>query len=329
MTYRIITHANCTDGFCSAFIFKKYYKYLTSLTEEDIKNAEIIALNPRDVQTPEDFEFTDKDILLDLPKPDAKIFFWCDHHSSNKQDSLPDNHFWKIAPSNTGYLLELAEKNGLKMTKELQEFKKAMDIIDSADYSKENILSCYYPQQDFNTPLQKLHQIGSMFHTKDYVLDNIIFVSLLSNNLGESPLSTKWNLAPEIFHNAQLINYQEWRDHVDKYMELKGNTAMQDDRKTKFMRGVADRFYSFIKFPSASYSLTIRPMDEDYLRIGIGSNIFHKDRCKVDIGKLCKEVGKKFGEGSGGGHFYVGGTTILKENGNKAEEFILQSLQAS
>ncbi len=326
MTYRIITHGNCTDGFCSAFVFKKYYKYLSNLKKDDVENAEIIPLYPREVQLNE-FEFTDKDILLDLPKPKHPVFFWADHHSSNKQDSLPENHFWKIAPSNTGFLLELAEKNGLKMTKELQDFKKAIDKIDSADYKKEDILSCYYPQKEYTSALQKLHQIGSMFHTRDNVLDFVIFTTLLKEDLGETPLSTTWTLSPEIFHRAQLINYQDWRDHVDEYLELIRKVVVQDDRKITFSRGVPDRFYSYIKYPDAAYNLVIKQIDEDHLRFGIGSNIFHKDRCKVDIGKLCKEVGKKFGEGSGGGHYYVGGGTILLKNGDKAKEFILGELK--
>lgn len=328
MTYRIITHANCTDGFCSAFVFKKYSKYLTNLKEEDINQAEIITLFPRDVQTPDLFQFTDKDIVLDLPKPNTKIFFWADHHSSNKQEKPSEEDHWKIVPSNTGLLLELAEKNGLELTKELKEFKKAIDTIDDADYSKQDILDCYYPTK-ITTSLQKLHQIGSLFHTKDHVLNNVIFTTLLQQELGETPLTTNWEISPEILHASQLRNYQEWRDHVDEYLELINNTTVQDDRLTTFTKGVADRFYVFIKYPEASYSLTIKPLDDNLLRIGIGSNIFHKDRCKVDIGKLCKEIGKKFGDGSGGGHYYVGGATIFIENGDKAKEFILESLQAS
>ena len=330
MTYRIITHAKCTDGFCSAFIFKKYVTYLSNLTEEDLADVEVIPLLPRDVQTHGEFEFTDKDILLDLPKPDTNVFLWFDHHSSNKQDTLTDSDHWKVTPSCTGFLLDLAEENGLRLTKELKDFKVAMDKIDSASYTPEEIKACYYRQKEYSTPLQKMHQIGSLFHTRDNALNHEVFTTVLLEELGETPLSTKsiWNFRPEVFHKAQISNYKQWRDFVDEHIEFIDKTVVQDDRNAGFSKGVPDRFYAYIKFPKASYNLVIRQVDEDMVRIGIGSNIFNKKLCKVDIGKLCKEVGTKFGEGSGGGHFYVGGATIFVENGNEARKFILEKLSS-
>ena len=329
MTYRIITHAKCTDGFCSAFIFKKYVTYLTDLKEDDIRDAEIIPLLPRDVQTEGEFEFTENDIILDLPKPNLKVFFWADHHSSNKQDLTSNEDHWKVTPSCAGFLLDLAEKNGLKMTKELQDFKDAVDTIDSASYTPEDIKACYYPQKNYGTPLQKMHQLSALFHTRDNALNHAIYTTILKENLGETPLSTEsiWNFRPEIFHKAQIENYESWREFVDEFLEFIDKTAVQDDRGAGFSKGVPDRFYAYMKFPKASYNLVLRQVDERMLRIGIGSNIFNKKLCKIDIGKLCKEIGKKFGEGSGGGHFYVGGATIFLKNGDEAKEFILDKLK--
>ncbi len=332
MTYRIITHGGCSDGFASAFFFKKYWKYLVpELTQEDIDNAEVIGVQPRDVQSNE-YEFTKKDILLDLPKPDTEIFFWCDHHSSNKQEGLlPKNHFWKVAPGNCGYLMEIAVKNGLKLTEELKSFKKNTDKMDSADYTADEIKLCYYKQDDYDnsSDLLKMHIIAAMFHTRDNALNDEIFRTLLSQKLSETPLSSKplWQLNPLMFHRARMEGFKLWREVVDEYLHLDGKTVVQDDRETKVYRGVADRFYSYIKFPKSSYNLALREMNDGVnTRVSIGSNIFHKDRCKVDIGKLCKDVGRKFGEGSGGGHFYVGGATINKKNTDEAKKFILESL---
>ena len=331
MSYRIITHGGCSDGFASAFFFKKYWKYLVpELTQEDIDSAEIIGLQPRDVQN-EDFEFTNKDVLLDLPKPNHKIFFWCDHHSSNKQDELPKNHYWKVAPGNCGFLIEIAIKNGLNLTPELESFKKNTDKMDSADYTAKEIKECYYEQDNYENPndLLKMHLIAAMFHTRDDALNDEIFRTLLGQKLSETPLSSKplWQLNPLMFHRARMEGYRRWREVVDEYLVLDGKTVVQDDRKAKMFRGVADRFYCYIKFPKSSYNLALREMMDGNVRVSIGSNIFHKDRCKVDIGKLCREVGKKFGEGSGGGHFYVGGATIKKENTDKSKEFILDKLR--
>ncbi len=330
MTIRIITHGGCTDGFCSAFFIKKHYKYfLPEVTKEEIENAEIISLQPRDIQNEGEFEFTENDIVLDLPKPSTKIKLWVDHHSSNKPDNPDENDFWEIAPSNTGLLFKIAISKGLSVNNEHNQFKESIDIIDSASYTQEQIKDNYYEQESYDTPLQKLHLLSSMFQCRDRELNQILFKTLLSEKLGETPLTTKgiWDLRPLLFHQARLINFTKWREHVDAYLELIDKTVVQDDRKVNYSKGVADRFYAYLKFPTASYNLLLKDVDEDMMRIGIGSNIFDKELCKVDIGKLCKEVGKKFGEGSGGGHFYVGGATILRDNGDKAREFILKALQ--
>lgn len=334
MKYRIITHAGCTDGFCSAFIFKRYFSKLLDLelNEPKMQEIEVIGLQPYALQTGE-FAFQEKDIVLDLPKPDTDIFFWCDHHLTSKPSSkLPKNHYWHLAPSCTGLLLEVAKEKGLQLSKELQDFKKAIDTIDDAQYTKEDILACYYPQKDYQnlTSLQKLTILGAMFHTKDFHLNEEVFRTLLSQPLLATPISEGdyWQLNPLMFHKARLAAYKEWREHIDTFIYYDKNSrcVVQDNRKVLRQYGNADRFYSFIKFPQAAYSLSIRPQDDQICRVGIGSNIFHKERCKVNIGKLCRELGKKFGEGAGGGHFAVGGTTIFIDNCDRAVEFILERL---
>jgi len=318
------------DGFCSAFVFKKYWKYLIpELNEEEVKEAEIILAYPRDIQEGL-IEFTNQDVILDLPRPDEKILFWCDHHSSNKTEDLPDNNHWKIHPSNAGLLLEIAEKNGLELDAELKSFKEASEIIDAADYTKEQIEDCYYPSSKELSDLMKMHMIATMFHTRDAELNTEIFLTLLKD-LGKTPLTTEslWQLKPKMFFRAQLRSMQVWRETVDPYIELleEEKCVLQDDRKRKLFRGVPDRFYSFIKFPEASYSFVLKPLDNDLCRIGLGSNIFDKKRCKVDIGEICREVGKQFGKGSGGGHYYVGGATIDLDKIDEAKKFILEKLK--
>ncbi|NQV91210.1 hypothetical protein HQ489_01940 [Candidatus Woesearchaeota archaeon] len=333
MVYRIITHGNCPDGFASAFFFKKYWKFLApSLTQKDVDTAEIIGLQPRDVQSDE-FKFTEKDIILDLPKPKTKVFFWCDHHSSNKEDNLPENHHWHIAPGNAGLLIDIAVKNGLTLTDELASFKRNTDIMDAAEYSSAQITECFYEKNNYEQPsdLLKLHMIAAMFHTRDNILNDEIFRTILMQELADTPISSQelWQLNPAMFHKARMKSYQEWREVVDEYMDYDEDAkcVVQDDRLAELSRGVADRFYGIMKYPECSYTFSLRERKGgETTRIGIGSNIFHKDRCIVDIGKLCKVTADKYGDGSGGGHAYVGGCTIDTKNANKAKEFILNSL---
>jgi len=145
MKYRIITHGGCTDGFCSAFMIKKFFNifFNTKLTQQDIENIEVIGLQPRDIQLGE-FEFQSNDIVLDLPKPEKEIFFWCDHHltAKPKDEDLNERCKWKLAPSCTGYLIELAQDKGLKLTKELEDFQRSIDIMDNAEYTEKDIQQC-------------------------------------------------------------------------------------------------------------------------------------------------------------------------------------------
>jgi len=336
MTYRLLTHSGCIDGFCSAFVVKKYWKYIikdTTITEKDIQEAEILPLFPSDVQS-DQFQSTAKDIVVDLSKPKGDVLFWCDHHTTNKPDKIAHkNYFWEATPSCARLLLDIAVKNGLKLSEELQQFREAIDKIDGAEYSKQEITDCYYQPKDWNnlSPLQKLHALGAMFNTRDRNLNQEIFKTLLTSSLQETPLSSKalWQLYPAMYFRAQLQSYQEWRAHVDAYVNYDeaSKCAIQDDRKVGFSKGIADRFYLYFKYPQASYTFNIKPIDEEMARIGLGSNIFQRERCKVDLGKICMEVGRRFGQGSGGGHKAVGGATILLSKADLAREYVLEKLK--
>ncbi|MDO8511574.1 MAG: DHHA1 domain-containing protein [Nanoarchaeota archaeon] len=335
MKYRIITHGNCTDGYCSAFVVKKFFNVFfgTTLTEQEIQEIPVLGVQPQDIQAGK-VHFSSGDIVVDLPPSETKIFFWCDHHLTNKPTaSLPKNYHWKATPSCSGFLIDIALEKGAKSSKELLEFRKVIDINDGAAYTKKDIKDCYYKRKNYqqHSPLQKLAMIGSMFNTRDRILNDEIFRTLLTSDLGETPLSSEslWQLNPLIFHRAQLESFELWRKNVDTYLayDAEAQCVIQDDRKAKINIGVPDRFYSYMKFPEASYHVNLRIIDEEKkARVGIGSNIFHKERCKVNISELCQELGKKFG-GSGGGHFYVGGAVVRADKVDEALAFILEAFK--
>jgi len=327
MKHRIITHAGCLDGFCSAFVFKKYIAPTLKIPED----IEIVPVMPKEIEL-EEVEIQKGDIILDLPRPKKEVFFWCDHHITNKPEEEKKNHHWKLAPSCTGVLIELAVSRGVKENEELKNFKQCMDIIDGAMYDKKQYKECYYPAKDKLTALQQFHALSSSFQTKDPNLNDEIYRRLLSNNLERSPITSSWFKSEFIrfFYDARLRSYQEWRDQVDTYVyyDEKSKCVVQDDRKIRFRKGLVDRFYVHYKFPETSYSISLRPeLESDQVRMSIGCNIFHKERCKIHIGNLCREVGKKFGEGSGGGHLQVGGCTVLAGKADDAMRFILEKMK--
>ncbi len=340
--FRIVTHAGCTDGFFSAWITKRYFNELTKkeLSRRQIDAIPVVGHFPAEVQTGE-IELTENDILLDLPLPeDQKVFLWIDHHSSAKpKRELHDHEHWELLPSCTGQLIAILEKNGVNLSKELQDFKISMDKIDSADYTHDEIVKAYYPPHDnaeFDTkdPLLTTHILAAFAHTRDRYLNTTLLANLTkSTPKADSPLTDEmlWRMSPLLFHQSQLNGYQEWRDQVDTYIEYNTEfkTIIQDTRKIRRTYGIVDRFYAYIKFKQASYGVVIKEKDETMSSLGIGCNIFHKDRCKVDIGKLCKDIATKFGTGGGGGHQTVGGCVIKTEHIDEAIKLILENFKSA
>tara|TARA_Y100000310_G_C20673147_1_gene811395 strand:- start:1198 stop:2265 length:1068 start_codon:yes stop_codon:yes gene_type:complete len=340
--FRIITHAGCTDGFFSAWITKRYFNELTglNLTREEITKIPVIGHKPAEVQTGE-IELTEHDILLDLPLPEnTKVFLWVDHHSSAKPKRDLDQHeHWEQLPSCTGQLIAMIEKNGLTLSKELKNFKIAMDKIDSADYTEAEIMQAYYhPKEgtefDTKNPLITTHILASFIHTKDLFLNTVLLANLTNcSPKADSPLTdpSLWAVKPTLFYQSQLNGYQEWRDQVDTYIEYNKEfkTIIQDTRKIHRSFGIVDRFYAYIKFPEASYGIVIKERNETLAYLGVGCNIFHKERCKVDIGRLCKNIATKFGTGGGGGHKTVGGCVIRKEHVDEAKKIILNTFESA
>ena len=85
MNYRIITHGNCTDGYSSAFVVKRHFNsfFGTKLGAEEIQNIPVFGVQPQDIQRRK-FPVSPGDIVVDLPRPGEKTFFWCDHHLTSK-----------------------------------------------------------------------------------------------------------------------------------------------------------------------------------------------------------------------------------------------------
>ncbi|MEK6863305.1 MAG: hypothetical protein AABW53_01270 [Nanoarchaeota archaeon] len=304
----------------------------TALSKKQIQDIPVLGIQPHVIQQKK-FILTKKDIVVDLPCPQQPVLFWCDHHlTSEPTGELPENYHWKITPSCAGYLVDLALEKGASSNRELLDFKRVIDIMDSAEYTRKELKACFYKQNNYRhlSPLQKMHMIGAMFNTRDGILNDEIFKTLLASEMAETPLSSKalWQLNPLMYHKAQLEGFEWWRDNVDTYLRYnrESRCVIQDDRKAKMNIGNFDRFYFCTKYPQTSYNLSIRITPDKKARLGLGSNIFNKERCLVDIGSLCEELGKRFG-GSGGGHYYVGGAVIGVEKCDEAIEFILEKFK--
>jgi hypothetical protein len=336
MDYRIITHTSCADGFCSAFVFKRYFADVLGFkpNSQEMKNVEVIGIHPGDVQNGV-FKFKKTDIVLDLPLPKEEVFFWADHHLTSKPKESKPNYHWRVAKSCTGLLLDIASGKGLKITQDIQEFKEVINKIDNAEYSLDEVKQCFYLQESYDSPsaLQKMIILRAMIHTKDNFLNQEILGTVLSSDLGTTPIDSAemWKLNPMMYYKAELIGHHMWRNEIDKtiYFDKDSDCVVIDERKIKNVRGVSDRFYSSVKYPDSSYSVDMRIAETNLIKFSVNCNIFNKDFCSIDIGLLCYTVGKTFGDGSGGGHTTVGGTLVYADKADAALKFILGKLKES
>ncbi|MBT4605217.1 hypothetical protein HOC01_06260 [archaeon] len=359
--FRIITHSKCTDGLFSAWIMKRYFNEILNLKKEEkltkkqIEEIPVIGTQAYAIQKDDELEFTPYDIVLDLPKPDQNIFFWCDHHSSNKPQSHEEvklanqKHHFEIADSNTGLLINLAIKHSKqnktpftkKQLEELEQFKVASDIMDMAKYNKKQIQNCYYLKENLEkynqenaSALLKSHILSSFVHSRDYYLTTE-FLKFTANSAADTnsitPLNDQnlWDLKPHIWHIARLKGHKEWRKQLDTFVEFDEETKMVivDKRKIRKEFGLFDRFYVYLKFPEAIYNLNLKITFDGNARLGLGANIFEKDKRKLDVGETLKELSKLHGEGSGGGHAAVGGATVFENNADLAIAFIKEKIK--
>lgn len=326
MTYRIFTHGSCSslDGFASAHIFKRYLAPILDVPATVI----VSGLDPSEIET-EKYKANAEDIVLDLPKPKLEIFFWCDHHfNTEPKGQLPKNNYWALKPSCAGYLIEIAKEMGLPPSTELLDFKEAIDIMDGALYTPEQLRSVYYPSDDYDHPtmLQKVHMVSALIHTRSKELNQLRFRNLLNDELDNTPVSGKKleELEPLKAFKKQLKNYQKWREWVDSFQEYDKSSecVIQDPREAVPMVGSSDRFYSFLKFPESIYSIRIS-IHGDKARLSIGSNLFHQDKRKVNLSRLGVLIAEQFGEGIAGGHEQTCGLTVHADRLDEALEAIL------
>ena len=331
---RIITHHHCIDGFHSAFIAKKYLLPYFQKNQDAI----VIPLNPNDVELGL-FEFDKDDIVLDLPKPQKKVFFWADHHKTNKpKENLEELHQttathieWRDNPSCTGLLIDYLQEQGISLLSEVLELKKILDKTDTANYTPKEYEQCFVlPNFENPTLLQQTIILSAIFQTKDANLNTEIFQGLFNLQLGSIPSQSNFFQSPfiNLLAKAHFKNMEEWRTLMDDNFELdpKTKTVIQDDRKIRLKKGVPDRFYVYYKYKDSDYSVSLREKDLDKIAIGIGKNVFYNKFNPLDVGKLCKTVGKMFGKGAGGGHKDIGGCEVKKDNTDAALKYILDEI---
>lgn len=328
MKPRIITHGHCLDGFSSAFMFKKYFCPILGLPAD----MEVITVSPTDVEL-ELVEICEMDIVLDLPRPKIKVAMWIDHHTTNRPTEEVKDYYWRLTPSCTGLMVDLLVERGVALPPSVLEFRKVLDKVDMATYTLEEYKECFFAPADWGnlSLLQQTIVVSTLFQTRDRNLNDEMIKYLLGSDLGEIPTLCSWfeSAYAMVFYRAYLQSLEDWRTFMDQYFvyDPLSKCVIQDDRKLVEKRGLADRFYVYYKFLESSYGLNIKQVDERTARVGFGCNVFFKVRNKVDVGAICKQVGREFGEGSGGGHREVGGATVLLEKADAAVEFILKKLR--
>lgn len=239
------------------------------------------------------------DILANLPY-DERCSLWFDHHYTNRV-----NHTYqgvmKIAPSAAGLIFEYY---GERFTRDFSELVQAADKIDSADFSKEEVLH----------PERHPYIILSMT-IEGMEKDDAPYWDALVDLLRQSSLEMIMQ-QPEIQKRcASVIERNEkYKSYLENYTHVIGQVAVTDFRDLK-KTPHGNRFLVYSLFPETVVSVRIFYADEsrEQVVVSVGHSILNRN-CHVNVGQMLTVF-------EGGGHRAAAACSF---DAGKADRYIPQ-----
>ncbi len=255
-------------------------------------------VEPADIQKKR-IKIKNGDILANLPY-DERCGLWFDHHYTNRV-----NHAFKgvmkIAPSAAGLIFEYYRE---RFTRDFSELVQAADKIDSADFSKEEVL---YPE--------KHPYIVLSMTIEGMEKDDAPYWDSLVDMLRQSSLETIMQ-QPEIQkRRASVIERNEkYKSYLKNHTHVIGQVAVTDFRGLdKTPHG--NRFLVYSLFPETVVSMRIFYTDEsrEQVVVSVGHSILNRN-CHVNVGQMLTDF-------EGGGHRAAAAFSF---NAYKADRYIPQ-----
>ncbi len=297
--YRLITRSDM-DGLVCGILLK----------ELDIID-DIMFAHPKDMQDGL-IEVGENDITTNLPyNKGAYIAF--DHHASeaSRIDGAPDNHVIDInAPSAARVVYDYF--GGADALPNISEdMMLAVDKADSADFTKEEILSA----DGWNLLSFIMDARTGLGRFRDFNISNYqLMMKLIDYCRNHNDIGDILNL-PDVKERVDLYfeHQLKCREQIERCSNVHGNLVVLDLRKEETI-WAGNRFIIYALFPQCNISIHVLwGKNKQNTVLATGKSILDRSS-KTDIGALMLEYG-------GGGHHAAGTCQIPNL---KSEEALLE-----
>jgi len=230
------------------------------------------------------------DIMANLPYDD-RCTMWFDHHVSNTPGMTVPGAF-EIAPSAAGVVYRYYQALD-RLGNGFDELVRETDIIDSADLSREMVLSPEkYPYLLLSMTIKNRDESDPPYWNR---LVTLLRQKKIDDVLQDDAVKDRCRLV--------IKENREFEHHLTAHTELVKGITVTDFRPFEKAPS-GNRFLIYSLFPNAMASIKIRydHKNRDKTIVSIGKSIFNS-QFKVNIGNLLSSYG-------GGGHAGAGGCSM-------------------
>jgi len=272
--------------------------------------------HPKDLQDGT-VEVTENDILANVPFVKG-CGMWFDHHSSEESRLGPGHEFkgsFKEAPSAARVVWDYFGGHD-KFPREFDEMMAAVDKVDSADLTREEIEnpSGWVLLGFIMDPRTGLGRF------RDFRISNYRLMEDLIEYCRAMPVQ-KILQVPDVMERVTRYREQNerFREMLVQRTRVDGNVAVIDLREQEDIHA-GNRFLVYAMFPEANVSVHVLwGLKKQNIALTVGKSVLNRT-CQADIGKLMLEHG-------GGGHRSVGTCQIPVEKADAALAGIITRLK--
>jgi oligoribonuclease NrnB/cAMP/cGMP phosphodiesterase (DHH superfamily) len=281
---------------------------------------DIMYVHPKDLQDNK-IEVTQNDILVNVPLVEG-CGLWFDHHSSEQERLQLEGKFkgaCEEAPSAAHVINKyyMANEEYANKLKKFEELIRVVDISDSAQYTKEDIVN---PQgwmmlafiADPRTGLGYRHH----FRISNFDLMKSLPRLLRTKSIEEILSMPDFKERVDIYKEES----KKFQQYIRKHARIEGDAIVLD------FRGINDipsgnRFIEYILYPDQNISVRlVGGKNQEFVMISIGHSIINKTS-SVDVGSLALKYG-------GGGHKKVGTCQVPYEEAGTVLKEILETINS-
>jgi oligoribonuclease NrnB/cAMP/cGMP phosphodiesterase (DHH superfamily) len=281
---------------------------------------DIMYVHPKDLQDNK-IEVTQNDVLVNVPLVEG-CGLWFDHHSSEQERLQLKEKFkgaCEEAPSAAHVINKyyMANEEYANKLKKFEELIRVVDISDSAQYTKEDIVN---PQGWMMLAFIADPRTGLGYHHHFRISNFELMKSL-----------------PRLFRTKsieEILAMPDFKERVDIYREeskkfqevVREHARIEGDAIVLDFRGITDipsgnRFIEYTLYPDQNISVRlVDGKNREFVMISIGHSIINKTS-SVDVGSLSLKYG-------GGGHKKVGTCQVPYEESGTVLKKILEAINS-